>query len=159
MSNNQTIAKMRSIQFSKNPRWVPHGRWGAERLYYLSHFLIQKGFRKIAYVIKYINLLIFRTYIPPEVKIGKRLDLPHGGFGVVIQKDTTIGDDAIIFHNVTFGNGGARVGDRVYIGTGATILGNVRIGDDVTIGANTLINFDVPDGSTVVGQVGSILKK
>ncbi len=117
---------------------------------------VNKGFRKPAYFIKYLNMMIFRNYIPPEVKIGRRLDLPHGGFGVIMQKDTQIGDDAIIFHNVTFANGGARVGKRVYIGSGATILGNVKIGDDVTIGAHSLINFDVPDGSTVVGHIAKI---
>lgn len=146
------------LEKNQNLRWVPQKKWGAEKLYYISHSLVVKGFKRLAYVLKYINMLIFRNYIPPEVKIGKRLDLPHGGFGVIMQKDTQIGDDAVIFHNVTFANGGARVGDRVYIGTGAVLIGDIKVGDDVVIGANTVVNFDVPDRATVVGQAGSIVK-
>ncbi|MCD4722095.1 MAG: hypothetical protein K8S13_19870 [Desulfobacula sp.] len=74
-----------------------------------------------------------------------------------MHKDTVIGDDPIIFHNVTIANGGARIGDRVYIGCNATIIGNVTIGDDVTIGAHAVVNFDIPDGATVVGPLGNII--
>lgn len=148
---------MNNIKY-QNGRRVQRKGWGAEKLYYVSNFLFKKGYRKIAYLIKYINIMLFRVYIPPDVNIGKRLDLPHGGFGIIMHKDTKIGNDAILFHNVTFANGGARIGDRVYIGTGVTIIGDVTIGDDVTIGANALINFDLPDGSTVVGQIATIVK-
>lgn len=55
-----------------------------------------------------------------------------------------IGFGSVISHNVTIGNGGARIGNRVYIGCCAAILGNINIGDDVAIGANTVVNFDVP---------------
>lgn len=143
----------------QNPKWVKHRRWGVERLYYLSHYLYKRGFHKAAYLIKYVNLFIFRVFIPPEVKIGKRLDLPHGGFGVVVHKDTVIGDDAVIFHNVTIGEGGVRIGDKVYIGTGAVIIGPAQIGDNVVIGANTTVNFDVPNNAIVVGPIGRIIKK
>ena len=142
-----------------NPKWKPHKKWGAEKLYYLSHNLSNMGFKRISYIIKYLNMMIFRNFIPPEVEIGQRLDLPHGGFGVVMHKDTVIGDDAVIFHNVTFANGGARIGDRVYIGTGTVIVGEVKIGNDVVIGANTVVNSDIPDGATVVGQTGRIIKQ
>lgn len=153
-------SKMTDIQTAnRNPRWVKQNKWGAERFYYISHRLYKKKFFRLAYLIKYLNALLFRNYIPPEVQIGRRLDLPHGGLGVVMQKDTVIGDDAIIFHNVTFANGGARVGDRVYIGTGSVIIGSVVIGDDVVIGANTVVNFDIPDGAVVVGQAARFIKK
>lgn len=142
---------------SFNPRYVAHHQWGAERLYYLSHWLWKKKLRFCAYLIKYINMFIFRNFIPPEVQIGQRLDLPHGGFGVIIQENTIIGDDAIIFHNVTLANGNIEIGHRVYIGTGAIIIGPAKIGDDVAIGANTLVNYDVPSKSTVVGPKGRVL--
>lgn len=144
---------------SENPRSMGYKAHGAERIYYLSRYFYEKKFRRISNTFKRINQFIFRVYIPPGVIIGKRLDLPHGGFGVVIHAGVIIGDDAIIFHNVTIGNGGASIGDRVYIGTGSIIVGKIRIGDDVTIGANTFVNFDVPSGSTVVGQKGTIIKK
>ena len=145
---------------SMNKRYWPHARWGCEAIYYLSHRLSKRGFNRLALLFKYINVLLFRVYIDCPAQIGSRLDLPHGGFGVVIGPDVTIGDDAIIFHNVTIGHakpGPVTIGDRLYAGAGATILGPVRIGDDVTIGANTIVTFDVPDGATVVSQKPRII--
>lgn len=74
-----------------------------------------------------------------------------------MHRDTIIGDDAIIFHNVTIADGGITIGDRVYIGTGATILGPISIGDDVVIGSNTFIDFDIPSNSKVVGYKARII--
>jgi len=145
---------------SKNKRYWPHAQWGAEALYYLSHRLWKRGFRRLSLVPKYLNIALFRAYIDSPAQIGLRLDLPHGGFGVVIGHDVKIGDDAIIFHKVTIGHakpGPVVIGDRLYAGTGASIIGPLRIGDDVTIGANAVVTFDVPDGATVVGQKARIL--
>jgi serine O-acetyltransferase len=69
-------------------------------------------------------------------------------------------DDAFIFHNVTIGHaklGPVIIGDRLYAGTRASILGPLRIGHDVTIGANAVVTFDVPDGATVVSQKARII--
>jgi len=145
---------------SRNKRYWPHSQWGAESLYYLSHRLWVRGFRRASLLVKYLNAAMFRTYIDPPAIIGPRLDLPHGGFGVVIGPDVQIGDDAIIFHNVTIGHakpGPVSIGDRLYVGTGATILGPVCIGNDVTIAANATVTFDVPDGATVVSQKARII--
>ena len=141
----------------KNPRTVDYQAKGTEHLYYLSHYLFSKGYIKLASIIKRFNQILFHVNIFPEVEIGRNLQLPHGGFGVVIHHDTKIGDSAIIFHNVTIANGGARIGDRVYIGTGAVIIGDVTLGDDVVIGANAVVNFNVPDGSVVVAPKSSII--
>lgn len=139
---------------SKNKRYWPRTQWGTESLYYLSHKLWSHGFARAAKVVKFANIATFRAYIDCQARIGKRLDLPHGGFGVIIGPEVTIGHDAIILHNVTIGHakpGRVVIGDRFCAGAGATILGPVRIGNDVTIGANTTVTFDVPDGATVVG--------
>lgn len=144
----------------QNKRYWPHNSWGTERLYYASHGQYNKGRTKLAGILKYINVALFRCYIDYQALIGERLDLPHGGFGLVVGSEVTIGDDAIIFHAVTIGSarpGPVVIGDRVYIGTGATILGPVTIGNDVTIGANAVVTFDVPDGMTVVAQKARIL--
>jgi serine O-acetyltransferase len=110
--------------------------------------------------LKYLNVLLFRAYIDCPANIGERLDLPHGGFGVVIGPDVKIGDDAILMHNVTVGHakpGPVLIGDRFCAGTGATIIGPLRIGNDVTVGANTTVTFDVPDGATVVSQKARVI--
>lgn len=75
--------------------------------------------------------------------------MPRGGFGLAVHDDTEIGDDAVIRHNVTIGNGGARTRNRAYFGSGATILGAIKIGDDAVIGAGAVVTFDVPSRSYV----------
>lgn len=141
---------------SRNPLSVKYRRWGAEWIYYRSRCLYQRGWRRLAYGLKVLNTILFRSYIPPQAAIGERLELPHGGFGLIVHEDTVIGDDAIIFHNVTIGNGGARIGNRVYLGSGVTILGAVTIGDDVVIGAGAVVTFDVPAGSYVAAPKGKL---
>ena len=144
---------------SRNKRYWPHAQWGAERLYYWSHTLWKRGHRRLSLLVKYLNVMLFRVYIDSPARIGLRLDLPHGGFGVVIGREVEIGDDAIILHNVTIGHakpGPVIIGDRFCAGTGAIIIGPLRIGNDVTVGANTTVTFDVPDGATVVAQKARI---
>ena len=142
---------------SKNPKSVPYKPRGAERIYYISHYIYKKKFLLPAIILKRINQFFFHVNIPSQVEIGLRLILPHGGFGVIMNRNTKIGDDAIIFQNVTIGNQGALIGDRVVIGAGAVILGGIKIGNDVYIGANTFVNFDVPNNSTVVSPKGRII--
>jgi serine O-acetyltransferase len=43
------------------------------------------------------------------------------------------------------------IGDDVYIGAGARVLGDVRIGNGAVVGANAVVTRDIPPGTTVVG--------
>lgn len=68
-----------------------------------------------------------------------------------------IGNNCTIFHQVTIGIDELKgreapvIGDNVYIGAGAKIIGNVHVGSISRIGANAVITKDVPVGATVVG--------
>lgn len=71
-----------------------------------------------------------------------------------------------MFHGVTLGGVGSEVGKRhptignnVFIGCGAKILGNITIGDNVKVGANAVILKDVQENTTVVGVPGVIVKR
>jgi serine O-acetyltransferase len=71
--------------------------------------------------------------------------------GVVIGETTVIGDDVMIYHDVTLGartfENGKRhptIGDSVIIGAGARVLGNVSVGTGARISANTVVTRDVP---------------
>ena len=95
--------------------------------------------------------------IHPGAKIGKGLFIDHG-FGVVIGETAIIGDNVTMFHGVTLGGTGKEkgkrhptVGDNVFIGSGAKILGNIKIGDNVKVGANAVVLKDVPSNATIVG--------
>lgn len=49
------------------------------------------------------------------------------------------------------------IGDHVFIGTGARILGAVVVGDRAKIGANAVVIDDVPAGATAVGIPARVL--
>lgn len=95
--------------------------------------------------------------IPRTTQIGPGFYIGHFG-GIVVHGDCKIGRDCNISQGVTLGisNRGPRkgvpvVGDRVYIGPGAKIIGRVHIGSNVAIGANAVVTHDVPDNAVVVG--------
>lgn len=95
--------------------------------------------------------------IHPGATLGRRVFIDHG-MGVVIGETAVVGDDVLIFHNVTLGgvsmSAGKRhptIGDRVVVGAGAKVLGPVNIGCDARIGANAVVVRDIPTGATAVG--------
>lgn len=95
--------------------------------------------------------------------IGKGLYIGHFG-GVVIHGDAIIGENCNLSQGVTIGIlvrgknvGIPTIGDRVFIGPGATILGGITIGNDVLIGANSIVTFDVPDNAVVASPLASII--
>src|SRR3972149_632365 len=53
--------------------------------------------------------------------------------------------------------GAAVIGDNVYIGPGARIVGKVDIGSNVAIGANCVVTKDVPENAVVVGVPGKVI--
>lgn len=105
------------------------------------------------------------SYHDPSAIFESRPYFPHGLNGIIISRKCKIGKNATILHQVTIGtkittekcmreaDGIAPViGDDVYIGAGAKIIGNIRIGNNVLIGANAVVTKDVPDNCTVIGN-------
>jgi len=146
-------------------------------------FLLYPGFQAIT-VHRFIHLL-YNLHIPfiprllsqigrfltgleihPGASIGPGFFVDHGA-GVVIGETTNIGKNCVLFHNVTLGGTGKHqgkrhptLGDNVFIGTQATLLGPITIGDNVKIGANSFIVMnDVPSNSTVTGTPARIIKQ
>ncbi|MDM5211563.1 serine acetyltransferase [Peribacillus sp. NJ4] len=111
-----------------------------------------------------VSKMLFNAEIYPKAKIGKNLQLPHHGNGVIID-DATIGDNVIIRPQVIIGKtfkGGSKcatIGNNVDIGVGAKILGNISIGDNVKIGALAVVIKDVPSNVTVVGIPAEIVSR
>ena len=109
--------------------------------------------------------LFLGCHIPFKTKIGKRLVLPHGFHGIFISKHAEIGNDCCIFHQVTIGSnfhtsidpGAPIIGNNVFIGVGAKIIGKIKIGDNVKIGANAIVVKDVEDGKTIVSPKAIII--
>lgn len=100
--------------------------------------------------------------IPYGTKIGKGLYLGHFGSFIVNPK-SIIGDNCNIQARAVIGqeNRGSRkgaptIGNEVWIGSNAVIVGNITIGDDVLIAPNSYVNFDVPSHSIVIGNPATI---
>ena len=102
--------------------------------------------------------------IHPGACIGERFFIDHGT-GVVIGETAEIGDNVMLYHQVTLGatgwwkhRGDGRVKrhptiqDNVTIGVGASVLGPITIGHDSKIGAMALVLESIPPYSVVVAQ-------
>jgi serine O-acetyltransferase len=102
--------------------------------------------------------------LPARARIGKGLYIGHFG-GIIVHPDAVIGERCIIAQGVTIGvlggprEGVPRIGDDVYLGAGAKILGGVTIGDGATVGANAVVLDDVPAGATAVGVPARMIVK
>lgn len=103
--------------------------------------------------------------IHPGAVIGRRFFIDHGD-GVVIGETAVIGDDVLMYHQVTLGGSSLEkvkrhptVGSNVLIGMGAKIIGAITIGNNCRIGANAVVNKDIPSNCTVVGIPGRIVTR
>lgn len=99
----------------------------------------------------------FGISIPFNTAIGPGFYIGHFG-GIVVNGRAEIGANCNISQGVTIGqsNRGERkgcpvIGDNVYIGPGAKVIGRVRVGHNAAIGANAVVTHDVPDNAVVAG--------
>jgi serine O-acetyltransferase len=100
--------------------------------------------------------------LSPTAEVGPGLAIPHAARGVVLGHYVTIGRNSMIFHRVTIGRDGPseppRLGDDVYVGVGACILGPVTVGAGARVGANAVVIRDVPDRAIVFGVPARVVK-
>jgi len=120
-------------------------------IYPISSFMLKKYMYK------------FGISIPFSTKIGSGFYISHFSC-IVVNEKAIIGKNCNIAQGVTIGqiNRGVNkgypvLGDNVYIGPGAKILGSIIIGNDVAIGANCVVTKDIPDHSVVVGVPGKVI--
>ncbi|TMA24874.1 MAG: serine acetyltransferase [Deltaproteobacteria bacterium] len=149
----------------------------------VTHLIFTPGF-KFIYVFRKANghrrgslrwlfyRLLHRRYIhkygfqiPLSTRIGKGLHITHFG-GVVVHGEVVFGDNCDIAHGVTVGqaNRGSRkgcptIGNKVWIGTGAVLVGKITVGDNVLIAPNAFVNFDVPSNSIVLGNPARVIPR
>jgi len=135
-------------------------------LYRIRNYFLRREAPLLPYLCELISGAIWHVYIGRRVEIAHGFVIPHGY--VVIDGDVRIGRDCTINPWVTIGLSGSRrwgfdkrgphLGDRVFVGTGAKILGPVTIGDGARIGANAVVIDDVPAGTTVVGVPARVVQ-
>ncbi|MGB2697402.1 MAG: serine O-acetyltransferase EpsC [Candidatus Zixiibacteriota bacterium] len=149
----------------RNLEFLLYPGFHAVLIHRFTHLLWNLKIPFIPRLISQISRFMTGIEIHPGAKIGKGFFIDHG-MGIVIGETSEIGDNCVLFHNVTLGGTGKHKGKRhpsigndVMIGTGAILLGPISVGSYVRIGANTFIFMkDVPDNCTVVGTPGRIVR-
>ena len=99
--------------------------------------------------------------IPAECMIGKGFRIHHFG-GIMFHPAVVIGENCTICQDVTLGDkggyGGAPIiGDNVFIGAGAKILGGVKIGNNSKIGALVVVSESIQNNSKVLSTKPVVL--
>jgi serine O-acetyltransferase len=100
----------------------------------------------------------FNIEISPKCQIGKGLYLGHPG-GITVNPAAVLGEYVCLHKGTTIGvenrggnKGTPTIGNCVWIGINAIVIGNITIGDDVLISPNTVVNIDIPSHSVVYGN-------
>lgn len=111
---------------------------------------------------KTLVVLGFGIYIPKAANIGRGFTI-HNFSGIFIC-EANIGDNCIVFQNVTIGHlrgqpEPPRLGNNVFLGAGAKVLGSITIGNNVVVGANSVVMSDVPDNCMVMGVPARIMSR
>lgn len=136
-------------------------------LSFCQSMIFDKDFRTVFYfrigggskLLKMIYPGIDSIELENNPNIGAGFVIIHG-FGIVVNGSAVIGDNCTMLHNVTVGishTGTPIIGDNVYIGCGASIIGGVKVGNNVKIGAGAVVVHDVPDNCTAVGNPARII--
>jgi len=137
---------MRLCDFFRKHKWSRFG---------IYHLLVWKHHRM---------QIRYGAYIEYSCQIGGGLYLGHL-CSIVTNVRCTIGENCTLGHGVTIGKthdrskhpGVPLIGDRVYLGCGAAVLGGVRIGDDAVVAPNAVVVSDVPAGAVVGGIPARVL--
>lgn len=133
-----------------------YGRWAMQRRNRVARWIANKVYGLMTILI----LNVTKVWIPPNVQLGEDFHIIHAEGSLSIHPDVVIGNRCGVMHNVTIGTnmgpGAPKIGDDVFIGVNATVLGRIRIGNRVRIGANTAVTTNVPDDCIVVGSPGRI---
>jgi len=133
-------------------------------LFLINMPILKYIFRFISMVLNLFSEIVFGVRIPASVEIGPGLYIAHVG-NIVVHHNVRVGKNFRISHGVTVGQKGEGhddavpiIGDEVYLGAGAKVLGGIKIGDNVWVGANAVVLKDIPDNATAVG-IPAVVKR
>lgn len=124
--------------------------------YRFSHWVLTFRVPVLRQILLIVSIIFQRlvqmlvgVYISPDAEIGPGL-LIHTPFGIVVGP-TKIGANCTIQSGVVITAATKSIGDNVYFGPGAKVIGDAKIGNNVVIVANSVILTDVADNTTVMG--------
>lgn len=129
-------------------------------LYRLAHWFKKRNIPFFGPLFARLSLFLTGVDIAPGAEIGPGLRISHG-VGLVVGGYARIGAGALLLHGATVGSPEqARVqdmpviGDNLFLGAGAAVIGRITLGDDVLIGVNAIVTRDIPSGSKVLSRAG-----
>ena len=138
------------------------GEGGTAQILYRAMQFCQKrkAGKPLAFLLYRLNAHLSHAVIGRNADFGPGLIILHT-FGIVVNSSVRAGQNLTLEHGVTIGaekDVSPILGDNVFVGAGAKILGSVCIGSDVKIGANAVVVTDLPDGATAVGVPARIVR-
>ena len=129
-------------------------------LHRIAHAFKRNGIPVLGPLVARFNQFLTGVEIGSAVEIGPGLRIAHG-YGIVIGGFAKIGRNALLLHQVTIGSPSPSrvekmpvIGDNVFIGAGAKVIGDIQVGDNVFIGVNAIVAQDIPDDSRVLCTSG-----
>jgi serine O-acetyltransferase len=125
----------------------------------------QLGVRQITVLLLHHYSIRFGIDISRDVRIGSGLYIGHFG-GIVVNAAVVIGDNCNLSQGVTLGQvnrgpkaGCPTIGNNVYIGPGAKIIGSIQVGDHAAVGANAVVVEDVSPHVAVGGVPARVISE
>ncbi len=123
-------------------------------LYRLRTALQKHRVPVVPWILRKICIIGFGIRIGDSAVLDPGIYLPHGN--VVVDGLVRIGQGSVLCPWVTLGVNrgdvfGPALGQHVFVGTGARLLGGIAVGDGATIGAGAVVVHDVAEGTTVAG--------
>jgi serine O-acetyltransferase len=138
--------------------WRRPAIW-ATLLYRASSWCSAHGVRVVPSILERLNFLCFGLDLSSAVPVGSGLYIPHPS-GMVLMAER-IGANCSFIHACTVGMREGWdfpvLGDAVFVGAGARVLGGISVGDGSKVGANAVVIDHVPAGATAVGVPARIL--
>lgn len=136
----------------------------AMTLYRTGRWCRLRGIPAFPRLMEALTFFLFSSVVPVSAEIGAGSRLGYRGIGVVIHARAVIGANVLVGPNVTIGGRSGHqevpvVGDDVFIGTGAKILGPIHVGSGSVIGANAVVIEDVPSRSVVAGVPARVIRE
>lgn len=131
-------------------------------LHRIAHWFKVRGVPFVGPFFHRLSIALTGVDISPGARIGPGLLISHG-VGLVIGGYAKIGADALILHGVTVGSptfGRVEempvIGDGVFLGAGAQLIGGIEVGDGAQVGVNAVVTRNVPAGARVSAPAAEI---
>jgi len=133
----------------------------ANALYRLTSWLIKYKLAPLALISLWLNRVINGCVIGAGAKFDQGFVIMHP-VGVVINSKVSGGKNIVIESGVVIGDEKGQapcLGNNIFIGAGAKIIGGITIGDNVKIGANAVVVKDLPSSVTAVGIPAKVINR